>query len=316
MKNENRDDYIVISKEKIVSYFFTSILALAMVVFLILMGKAIITGMNSDSDDLLESIDMDLVSYYKDDFLNITYGIPGGDWGMAQIEDTTGIENVCLASAGEDGVFDIKSDILAEEVISSVCLLSGTEGGQDFHQFMSFTFRPSTELKGNDFVEYCIKSFERDMKVAEGSKAKDNFKITESKLVDENSVLLKMICYETVEREENGKTISEEYPTYYTQYIRKVGKNIAIATFGSINEDNTVDNYMIFFLRSIFTDEDLLGVTDSHIIQEKTITKETFDNINESETEEHNHVHNEEVESEKTEILEQEEIKSTSEQVE
>ena len=74
------------------------------------------------SDDLLESIDMDLVSYYKDDFLNITYGIPGGDWGMAQIEDTTGIENVCLASAGEDGVFDIKSDILAEEVISSVCL--------------------------------------------------------------------------------------------------------------------------------------------------------------------------------------------------
>lgn len=316
MKNENRDDYIVISKEKLVSYFFTSILALAMVVFLILMGKAIITGINTDSDDLLESIDMELVSYYKDDFLNITYGIPGGNWGMAEIEDKSGIQDVCAASAGEDGIFDIKTDVLAEEVISSVCLLSGTEGGQDFHQFMSFTFRPTTDLTGDDFVQYCKKSFERDMREAEGSNLEGKFEITETKVVDDNSVLLKMICYETVEREENGKTISEEYPTYYTQYIRKVGKNIAIATFGSINEDNTVDNYMIFFLRSIFTDEDLLGVADSHIIQEKTITQETFNNI-----EEHNHVHNEEVESEEveseeTEVLEQEEIESTSEQVE
>ena len=112
LNKENRDDYIVISKEKMVNYFFTSILALALVVFIVLMGKAIIVGFNSSSDDLVENIDMDLVSYYKDDFLNITYGIPGGNWGMAEIEDTSGIENVCIASAGEDGVFDIKEDTL------------------------------------------------------------------------------------------------------------------------------------------------------------------------------------------------------------
>lgn len=316
MNKENRDDYIVISKEKMVNYFFTSILALALVVFIVLMGKAIIVGFNSSSDDLVENIDMDLVSYYKDDFLNITYGIPGGNWGMAEIEDTSGIENVCIASAGEDGVFDIKEDTLAEEVISSVCLLSGTEGEQNFHQFMSFTFRPTTELKGKDFVDYCIKSFERDMTEAEGGSSTGEFKITDTIEVDDNSVMLKMISYELIEKEVDGKKVSEKYPTYYTQYIRKIGKNIAIATFGSINEDNTVDDYMIFFLKSIFTDEDLLGVKDSHIIQEKTISQDTFNEANESSEseEEHNHVHNEEVVE--NEELEQEEIETTSEEVE
>ena len=68
---ENNDDYIVIRKETIVNYFFSSLLIIAFIVFMILMVKSVVAMKNSNENEL----NSDLISYYFDDYLNITWGV-------------------------------------------------------------------------------------------------------------------------------------------------------------------------------------------------------------------------------------------------
>lgn len=246
---ENNDDYIVIRKETIVNYFFSSLLIIAFIVFMILMVKSVVAMKNSNENEL----NSDLISYYFDDYLNITYPIPGGSWVMAET-DTSGIEEVTKESAGSDNYFDFSEDSLTEEVLSNICF--DEEGTEGYRQFMSFSFRPSVEYEDDELLQYCIDSFKRDI---ENSGDYKSYELVSAKMDEYNGVLMKLRLTETISsKNEDGTTSEMDADLYYTQYIRNFDSNMGIITFGSIAEDNTVDIYLKYFLNNIITEKSQL----------------------------------------------------------
>jgi len=246
---KGRDDYIVINKRKLEDYFFTSILCLAVLLFIVFMVKGMINIKNQP-----EGINPDLVSYYQDNNLNIMYPIPGGDWVMAQYDEeyTAFADEVINASKGEDSIFDIHTDMLSEEMVSLSCFVD--DGVEGYRQYMTFSFKQNTGYNEENFKEYCEGSLKRDiMGETEGDgEPYKNYKLISSAIDENGGALLKSVV--TVEREitnEDGTTLKEDFDLYHTQYAIVVGENIASVTFGSIYEDNTVDEYLVFFLNNI-----------------------------------------------------------------
>lgn len=239
--NNKKDDYIVIDKKKIENYFFVSVLVIALIVFLVFLGKGFV-NMTVESDDHLHS---ELISYYNDENLNVYYPIPGGNWVMGQIEDED-VVDVVKESAGDDSYFDINTDSLTSEILSTIFF--NEEGLEGYRQFMSFTFKPLADYEEGEYLDYCVASFERDLKNSGDGTYKDYAFVSAEE--DENGgVLLKAILTEEViSTDENTES---EMSLYYTQYIQHIGKNMVTVTFGSIAEDNTVDKYLRYFLNNI-----------------------------------------------------------------
>lgn len=240
-ENNKKEDYIVIDKKKIENYFFVSVLVIALIIFLVFLVKGF-TSMTVESDDHLHN---ELISYYNDENLNVYYPIPGGDWVMGQVEDE-GVVDVLKESAGDDNYFDINTDVLTSEILSTIFF--NEEGLEGYRQFMSFTFKPLADYKNDEYLDYCIASFEKDLKNSGDGTYKD-YKLI-SAVEDENGgVLLKAILVEEVKSD--TENVEDDMSLYYTQYIQSIGKNMVTVTFGSIAEDNTVDKYLKYFLNNI-----------------------------------------------------------------
>lgn len=237
---QNKEDYFVINKKQLVDNFFVGVLILGLIVFLFLLGKGIYGSLTGQTGKL----NPDLISYYADEYLNITYPVPGGSWGQGEI-DKTGLAEIISASSGDDGLFQIGKDTLTEEIISSIFFLEDGEDG--FRQFMSFSFKPvQNTVTKEDFLKYCIDSFNRDI---ENSGDYVDFTITESYVDDLGGALLRGVL--TEEYTPEGSEESQTLKSYYTQYILPLGANIGTVTYGSLIEDNTADEYMRYYLNNI-----------------------------------------------------------------
>ena len=250
-KLENNGEFFVIHKETVINYFFTSVLVISFAVFLVLMISSFIkanpkeyTGINSD-----------LMTSYTDEYLNLSYAIPGENWVMAKV-DTTEKSATIDASKGDDGYFSIEDDELTEEVLSCICFTDVGETDGGYRQFMSFTFKPDVSYEGDEFVSFCESDFQRTL---ENSGDYKSLELLGSSKDESGGILMKAKIIQTVNlKDSNGETVESYEATYYTQYVKRVGKNIATATYGCIIEDNTVDDYLRFFINSIVTEKSLI----------------------------------------------------------
>lgn len=249
-KVETKGEYIVIHKETLVNYFFVSVLVIALGLFITLF----ISGLSKMIAQSNKIINTDLITYYQDDLLNIHYPIPGGNWALVEF-DTTEIEETVNESAGDDNYFSIEDDALTKEVISMLGVnetnSSTTESGDEvggIREFMSFTFMPDMGYTGDEFIEYSKSLFE---KTIEESGEIDNFNLYYAEKDEYEGILMKMLVYQATDE----GTMEE---TYYTQYVKRIGKNIGTITYGSLIEDETVDPYLQFFLNNIVTEKSLM----------------------------------------------------------
>ena len=250
MSNNNKNgDYIVIHKETVSNYFFMSVLAIAFAVFLVMLGNSAFNMVNNKP-----TLNPDLITSYKDDHLNIYYPIPGADWVMAEV-DTTEISATVNESMGEDEYFSLEDDKLTKEVLSSICFTGAGEGEDSgFRQFMSFTFMPNSGYPDGELLDFAISYFEKTM-ADSGTYVSQT--ITDSYLDENGGVMMKMEVVQAVEDEETSKETN--MTTYYTQYVKVVGENLATVTHGSIFEDDSVDMYLQYFLNNITTEKSLLS---------------------------------------------------------
>jgi hypothetical protein len=66
-----------------------------------------------------------------------------------------------------------------------------------------------------------------------------------------------MQVFQNVNDEKSESGVREE-ETHYTQYMRRIGKNIGVITYGSLVEDNTVDKYLQYFLNNVISEKSLI----------------------------------------------------------
>ncbi len=273
----SKKDEIVISKKQVENLFFTSI----WILFIVWFVGSFISGLKGAAEVITDdSLDTSFLSAYTDIDLGVNYPIPGGTWGMASL-DNTELETTVAASVGEDGVFDIATDRLEEEVLS--LLLFNTGSSETYNQFMSFTFKAADEaLTESEMEAYASESFIRDMN---SSGVYVNAEVTEVYTDEYGGVFVKGIVKETVNTsnmptEDIENTMSsdmteyleseslEEYSSfdeslvtedavyeetelYYTQYLKPFGANMVTITFGSVLYDDTVDEYLQLFLNNV-----------------------------------------------------------------
>lgn len=243
-RKKDSKEYIMIKKETLVNVIFAGIFTLLALFVAFAMYTNIMSAVNKSNE---AGLDSSLIAYKDDTFLNVIYPYPGGNWVEGTL-DTSGIEEVVNESMGEDAIFDINSDVLTEEVISSICF--NDEGLEGYRQFMSFTFRPTVETKNDtEFLSYCEESFKKDI---ENSGDYVSYNLVSSSMDGTGGVLMKLELVEKITtRDEEGNDKESEEIMYYTQYIKNIGVNTAIVTFGSIAEDSTVDAYLSYFLNNI-----------------------------------------------------------------
>lgn len=243
---DNKNIVITIDKGKFSNWFFTSILALAVVLFVSL----IIRGIVVSKDDLnnADGIDTSLITEYYDSYLDVVYPAPGGTWGLG--EDATiaeALEKVTDASKGSDNYFDILNDVLTEEVVSTVWYESDA-----WRQYMSFAFKPNTTLEDDEFIEFSCESFKKDM---DDSKAEQHivvdykYDLYSVEQDSNNGVLMKMKVTNTYIDEKTQEPYDVDI--YFIRYTNSLGANIMDITYGSINEDDTVIDYMKFFMNNM-----------------------------------------------------------------
>ena len=275
MRNEkNRDDFIVIDKRKLEDKFFLSLFILVVIIFSIIMIRGVTNVREKVGTDMME-LNPEKMAQYSDSNLNIIYAVPGDTWGLAytsesklesdldvdvpegnsevtaEVEGLT-VEEIMSASRGDDGIFDIVNDSLSAEILSSMYVNQTV--GQENKQFMSFTFRPDMGYNEDDFLEYCKASFERDLTQLNSSGEEVKFKLVDTDYKDKDSIMLKGIVTRKVysEAKSEGEEVKlVDFDLHYTQYIKRIGKNLMIITFGSINEDNSVDVYLNYFANSV-----------------------------------------------------------------
>ena len=251
---DTKGEYIVIHKETFVNYFFVSVLVIALGLFVALL----VSGITKTAIQNSKVIDTNLISYYQDDLLNIHYPIPGGSWSFVEF-DKSEIEATIKESMGDDNYFSMDDDVLTKEVISMLGVNETnpgtTESGESLEnvggirEFMSFTFMPDMGYKDEEFIEYCKALFEKSI---EESGNIDNYNLFSTEQDEYNGVLMKMLVMQVTD---DGSF--EE--TYYTQYVKPIGKNIGIITYGSLINDETVDPYLQFFLNNVLTEKSLVG---------------------------------------------------------
>ena len=244
-KVSSQDGYIIIHKETMINYFFTGVLVLAFGVFIAMLITGIINMKIQDEN----AIDTSIIAYNQDDLLNITYPVPGGSWTFVDV-DTTELSETVAASMGEDKYFSIDDDVLTEEVMSYLGVNQGVTG---FREFMSFTFMPDVEYNGDEFVAFCESVFEKNIQESGSYESYELYDTQQDKYM---GVMMKMRVNQKVDGETEGTT--EEKETYYTQYVKRIGKNIGVITYGSLIEDNTVDKYLQYFLNNIRTEKSLI----------------------------------------------------------
>ena len=275
MRNEkNRDDFIVIDKRKLEDKFFLSLFILVVIIFSIIMIRGVTNVREKVGTDMME-LNPEKMAQYSDSNLNIIYAVPGDTWGLAytsesklesdldvdvpegnsevtaEVEGLT-VEEIMSASRGDDGIFDIVNDSLSAEILSSMYVNQTV--GQENKQFMSFTFRPDMGYNEGDFLEYCKASFERDLTQLNSASEELKFKLVDTDYKDKDSIMLKGIVTRKVysEAKSEGEEVKlVDFDLHYTQYIKRIGKNLMIITFGSINEDNSVDVYLNYFANSV-----------------------------------------------------------------
>ena len=275
MRNEkNRDDFIVIDKRKIEDKIFLSLFILVIIVFCIVMIRGVTNVRDKVEIDMME-LNPEKMAQYSDSNLNIIYAVPGDTWGLAytsesdlesdldvdapegstevstEVEGLT-VEEIMSASRGDDGIFDIVTDALSAEILSSMYVNQTV--GQENKQFMSFTFRPDMGYNEGDFLEYCKASFERDLTQLNSASEELKFKLVDTDYKDKDSIMLKGIVTRKVysEAKSEGEEVKlVDFDLHYTQYIKRIGKNLMIITFGSINEDDSVDVYLNYFANSV-----------------------------------------------------------------
>lgn len=275
MRNEkNRDDFIVIDKRKLEDKFFLSLFILVVIIFSIIMIRGVTNVREKVGTDMME-LNPEKMAQYSDSNLNIIYAVPGDTWGLAYTSEsdlesdldvdvpegstevsteTMGltVEEIMSASRGDDGIFDIVTDALSAEILSSMYVNQTV--GQENKQFMSFTFRPDMGYNEGDFLEYCKASFERDLTQLNSASEELKFKLVDTDYKDKDSIMLKGIVTRKVysEAKSEGEEVKlVDFDLHYTQYIKRIGKNLMIITFGSINEDNSVDVYLNYFANSV-----------------------------------------------------------------
>ena len=246
---QNNGEYFVIHKETVVNYFFVSILVLAVGVFLALFIMGVMKmGVAEDSPD---SINMELVGYYQDEFLNITYPVPNSDTWFGVDIDTTELSETTDASKGADEYFSIDDDPLTEEVMSFLCF--NEDGEEGYREFMSFTFLPDCDYTGDEFVSYCKEGFNEDMKAAGEL---ESYTLTDVTTDEYGGVIMDMVVVQNVyEKKDDGTEVASPVTTYYVQYVKRIGKNIGCITYGSIIDDETVKPYLQFFLNNVTTEK-------------------------------------------------------------
>ena len=254
-KVSSQDGYIILHKETVVNYFFTSVLVLAFGVFIAMLITGLINMQIQDEN----YIDTSIVSYHQDELLNIHFPVPGGSWTYVDI-DTTELSETVAASMGEDKYFSIDDDVLTEEVLSFLGVNEGTTG---FREFMSFTFMPDVEYKGDEFTGFCESSFTENM---ESSGDFTRYELYDTEVDKYGGVVMKMQVFQNVNDEKSESGVREE-ETHYTQYMRRIGKNIGVITYGSLVEDNTVDKStglllieynLQYFLNNVISEKSLI----------------------------------------------------------
>ena len=249
---QNNGEYFVIHKETVVNYFFTSILVLALGTFLALFLMGAIKMATSNDEGIINT---DLVGWYTDEFLNMSYPVPNSDTWFGVEIDTTEISTVADESKGDDEYFSIDDDALTAEVISFLCFNQDEADG--YREFMSFTFAPDFGYSGETFIQYCEEKFKKDMSEA-GELV--SYTLTGTTQDEYGGVMMDMTVVQNVQQENEDGTITETTATtYYVQYVKKVGKNIGYITYGSVMDDETVKPYLQFFLNNVITEKSTMS---------------------------------------------------------
>lgn len=242
---ENNGEYIVIHKETLINYIFITILVIALVMFLSLLFLSVSRMFGNSSN----GINAEIIDFYTDEHLNITYPIPGGNWSLVEVENDE-LEKTVQASWGDDNYFSIDDDTLTEEVLSLFTVNEATDSS--FREFMSFTFMPNVSYEDADFISFCEASFKKNI---EDSGEYDNYELYETVSDEYGGVMMKATITQTVETD-NGPVTDN---TYYTQYIKRIGANIGVITYGSLIEDDTVDKYLQYFFNNVISEKSLIS---------------------------------------------------------
>lgn len=250
VENKNSDEIVLrINKEKVVNGFFISVLVIAALFFVILLGRGIVNSVRTVAPTSETGIDASLIAGYYDEYLDIFYYVPAGTWGMAQddtIADT--LKKVSEDSKGYDGYFDIMGDVLNEEVLSSMWLEE-----TDMRQYISFSFKPDLTFDtDSDFILFATEGFKADLDDSimetEGTEdyKYDLYDITQD---ESGGVLMKMKVVNTYRDEETGEL--EDIDMYLIRYSNTLGLNAIDITYGCTNEDDSIVPYLKYFMNSM-----------------------------------------------------------------
>ena len=246
--SSNRDDYIVLDKKMIEDKFFLSLF----IIVIILFGVILFNGITTVKDTAIsesQPINMELVASYQDKSLNVLYAIPGGDsWVMAELEDA-GLEDIVNDSKGSDGLFDIHTDLLMSEVLTTACF--NRAGQEGYEQFMSFTFTPLIDADESKYVNNSIENFKTEISVAENIEVSDYTFLGSKEYANDGLMLKASVVQEIDVEQSDGSMVKQDTTLYYTRYIKKVGVNLMVITFGSVSVDDSVDPYLEYFANSL-----------------------------------------------------------------
>lgn len=249
MVKGNKDtEYVVIKKSTLENIFFITLLCVFLIIFVFTLIRGftgfslinIITGRNNNM------VNLNNIGYFEDVYLNVRYPCPGGNWGLAEIEDYTDTLEAVITSMGSDGLYDFTRDALSEEILSS--MFFNDIGKEGYRQFISYTFKPDPGYDSSLFLDYCQASFYNDMENTEGY---EDYELLSAELDSSGGALMKMKMTMIMEYEDGE---SETIPIYYTQYIKDLGVNFITCTFGSTYQDNDMDVYLQFFCNNVVSD--------------------------------------------------------------
>ena len=249
ISKDNGEIVIRLNKEKVSNTFFMGVLVVAALLFLYILIRGIIVTTSNIITDFGE-ISPSLISAYYDEYLDLYYPCPGGNWGMGQIDSLEeNVSRVIDASKGEDGYFDILEDALTEEIISSMWFDS-----DEYRQYISFTFKPDISTDDESFKQYCQQMFQQDIDDSEatdeeGSVVNYHTILSTASMDAYGGVLMKMTLVNTYEDSETGE--QTDIPLYLTRYCLRIGPNVADVTYGNLNEDDTIQAYLKYFLNNM-----------------------------------------------------------------
>ena len=251
VKNNSNDLVITINKEKVVNTFFICVLVFAFIAFIFLLGRGIYRTVHVVETELSDEVNTELLSAYYDNYLDIYYAVPGGDWGMAMDDGIEPIlQRVTQESQGQDGYFDILGDMLTEEVLSSMWLESIEK-----KQYVSYAFKPNSVYNSqdrNDFITFCTETLKSDLASSDMEQLSTvdyTYDLYYTEMDELGGVLMKMKVINTYQDEETGEL--KDIEMYLMRYSVSLGVNVLDITYGCVNEDETIVPYLKYFAKSL-----------------------------------------------------------------